>query len=82
MRTSERIIVALMLGAMPLAAPALAFDGAPVNQDTALPVVLGQPGAVPGVKRAVSAPLQSDNSLTALEYAADMVAEEQILAHA
>jgi uncharacterized protein len=71
MRTSERIIVALMLGAMPLAAPALAFDGAPVNQDTALPVVLGQPGAAPGVKRAVSAPLQSDNSLTALEYAAD-----------
>jgi uncharacterized protein len=70
MRTSERIIFALMLGAMPLAAPALAFDGAPVNQDTALPVVLGQPGAVPGIKRTVP-PQPTDKSLTALEYAAD-----------
>jgi uncharacterized protein len=71
MRTSERIIVALMLGAMPLAAPALAFDGAPVNQDTALPIVLGQPGAAAGTKRAVSAPPLAASSLTALEYAAD-----------
>jgi TPR repeat protein len=70
MRTSERIIFALMLGAMPPAAPALAFDGAPVNQDAALPVVLGQPGAVPGIKRAVP-PQPADKSLTALEYAAD-----------
>jgi TPR repeat protein len=70
MRTSERIIFALMLGAMPLAAPALAFDGAPVNQDTALPVVLGQPGAAPGIKRTVP-PQPTDKSLTALEYAAD-----------
>jgi uncharacterized protein len=70
MRTSERIIFALMLGAVPLAAPALAFDGAPVNQDTALPVVLGQPGAAPGIKRTVP-PQPTDKSLTALEYAAD-----------
>jgi uncharacterized protein len=70
MRTSERILVALMLGAMPLAAPALAFDGAPANQDTALPVVLGQPGAAPGIKRAAAPPLAA-SSLTALEYAAD-----------
>ena len=60
-----------MLGAMPLAAPALAFDGAPVNQDTALPVVLGQPGAAAGVKRATAPSLQTESSLTALEYAAD-----------
>jgi TPR repeat protein len=70
MRTFERIIFALMLGAMPLAAPALAFDGAPVNQDAALSVVLGQPGAAAGIKRAVP-PQPSDTSLTTLEYAAD-----------
>ena len=45
MRTSRRIILALMLGASPLAGSGFAFDGAPVNpQETALPVV-SQPGA-------------------------------------
>ena len=44
MRTFDRTIVALMLGTALIAAPALAFDGAPVNQrDTAIPVVAGQP---------------------------------------
>ena len=47
MRTFERIIFALMLGAAPFAAPAFGFDGAPAaNQDTAIPVVSPQPGAV------------------------------------
>ena len=71
MRTSERIIFALILGATPLAAPAFAFDGAPANpQDTAIPVVSAQPGAAGALKKAVpqSAP---DTSLTALQYAAE-----------
>ena len=44
MRTSERIIFALILGATSVAAPASAFDGAPVNQDSTIPVVAAQPG--------------------------------------
>ena len=44
MRTSRRIILALLLGATPVAAPGFAFDGAPANQDAALPVV-SQPGS-------------------------------------
>jgi len=38
MRTSERIILPLMLGALPVAS-AFAFDGAPVNRDATIPVV-------------------------------------------
>jgi TPR repeat protein len=71
MRTSERIIFALILGATPLAAPAFAFDGAPANpQDTTIPVVSAQPGAAGALKKAVpqSAP---DTSLTSLQYAAE-----------
>jgi uncharacterized protein len=44
MRTSRRIIFALMLGATPVAAPGFAFDGAPVNPDAAVPAV-SQPGS-------------------------------------
>jgi exopolysaccharide production negative regulator len=45
MRTSRRVIFALMLGAAPVAGPGFAFDGAPVNpKDAALPVV-SQPTA-------------------------------------
>jgi uncharacterized protein len=45
MRTSRRIVFALMLGAAPVAGPGFAFDGAPVNpKDAALPVV-SQPTA-------------------------------------
>ena len=45
MRTSRRIIFALMLGAAPVAGSGFAFDGAPVNpKDAALPVV-SQPAA-------------------------------------
>jgi hypothetical protein len=63
MRTFERSIVALALGAALLATPALAFDGSPVNQP---------PVALPGVKKTVAAPATSqDSSLTALQYAAE-----------
>src|SRR5580704_4723442 len=70
MRISERIIFALILGATPVAGPVFAFDGAPVNQDSAIPVVSGQPGAAIVLKKAVpsSAP---DTSLTSLQYAAE-----------
>ena len=45
MRISRRIILALMLGAAPVAGPGFAFDGAPANQDATLPLVAAQPGA-------------------------------------
>jgi uncharacterized protein len=81
MRTSERTIVALVLGTALLAAPALAFDGAPVNQ-SAVPAVAVQPPPVttPGaLKKPVppaaipdtSANASSSNSLSALQYAAE-----------
>jgi exopolysaccharide production negative regulator len=73
MRTSERTILALMLGAAVLAAPARAFDGAPVNQDTAIPVVSAQPGTAAALKKPVAPTAIPDNSnsLTALQYAAE-----------
>jgi hypothetical protein len=72
MRTFERIIVALMLGAAPLAAvPAFAFDGAPVNQDATIPVVSAQPGSAAALKKVTPAPEQPASSLTALQYAAE-----------
>src|SRR6185437_13369783 len=69
MRTSERIIIALILGAASVAAPASAFDGAPVTPDTAIPVV-AQPATAPGLKK-VLAPATPESSLTALQYAAE-----------
>jgi hypothetical protein len=71
MRTSERIIFALMLGAAPLAAPANAFDGAPVSHDTAIPVISAQPGTVAALKKPVAPAAMPDTSLTALQYAAE-----------
>jgi len=75
MRTSERIIVALMVGAMTgaswIATPALAFDGAPVNQDPMLPVVSGQSGAAAALKKGAQSTGAQDTSLTALQYAAE-----------
>src|SRR6478752_3045375 len=70
MRISERIIFALMLGAMPVATQGFAFDGAPVNQDAAIPVVSAEPGAAAALKKAIpsSAP---ETSLTSLQYAAE-----------
>ncbi len=74
MRTSRRIIVALILGTTALAAPVLAFDGAPVNSDAAIPVAAAAAqsgtGAAAALKKAIpSGP--ADSSLTALEYAAE-----------
>jgi uncharacterized protein len=69
MRTFERIIFALMLGAAPLAAPAFGFDGAPVNQDASIPVVSAQPGSTAALRK--GAPATPDSSLTALQYAAE-----------
>src|SRR6476620_9631048 len=70
MRISERIIFALMLGAMPVATQGFAFDGAPVNQDAAIPVVSAEPVAAAALKKAIpsSAP---ETSLTSLQYAAE-----------
>src|SRR6201746_504979 len=76
MRTSRRIILALMLGAAPVAAPGLAFDGARTTQDPALPVVT-QPAAAAlnaqALKKVapVAAPPASTPSLNSLQYAAE-----------
>src|ERR1700737_163011 len=70
MRISERIIFALILGAMPVAGPGFAFDGAPAASDAAIPVVSAQPGAAAALKKAIP-PSTSDTSLTSLQYAAE-----------
>jgi TPR repeat protein len=70
MRTFERIIFALMLGAAPVATPGFAFDGAPVGSDTAIPVVSAQPGAAAALKKAIPSSTP-DTSLTSLQYAAE-----------
>ncbi len=78
MRTSRRIILALMLGAMPMAAPGFAFDGAPANQDATLPLV-SQPAAAALNAQAlkkVAAPAAAATvavapTLNSLQYAAE-----------
>jgi TPR repeat protein len=70
MRTFERLILALILGAASVAAPASAFDGAPVSQDSSIPVVAAQPATAQGLKKAL-APATPETSLTALQYAAE-----------
>ncbi|MGB8398986.1 tetratricopeptide repeat protein [Bradyrhizobium sp.] len=70
MRTSERIILALFLGAIPVASPGFAFDGAPAKQD----IVISQPGAAGTLKKTpapVPATAAAPPSLTSLQYAAD-----------
>jgi len=47
MRIFEKAIFALVLGAIPLATEALAFDGAPVNQDLGAPATLKKAAAPP-----------------------------------
>ncbi|WJR81583.1 tetratricopeptide repeat protein [Bradyrhizobium sp. NP1] len=71
MRTSERIIVAFLLGTAVLSAPARAFDGAPVNQEATL--TAAQPGTAAALKKAVPPAAIPDaaTSLTALQYAAE-----------
>jgi len=72
MRISERIVFALILGATSVAVPASAFDGAPVNQDATIPMVVAQPGAgaAAAIKKVVPASTP-DTSLTSLQYAAE-----------
>ena len=70
MRISRRIILALALGATPVASLGFAFDGAPANQDAAIPVAAAQPGAAAALKKAVP-PIAEDSSLTSLQYAAE-----------
>src|SRR5579862_7862426 len=69
MRTFERTIFALILGVTPVATSGFAFDGAPVNQDSTIPVVTAQPGTASSLKKAV--PAAPDTSLTSLQYAAE-----------
>jgi len=76
MRTSRRIILALMLGAAPVAGPGFAFDGAPAKPDAAIPVVT-QPAAqalnAQALKKtapAAATPVAA-TSLTSLQYAAE-----------
>jgi len=77
MRTSDRIIFALLLGVAPLtlATPSHAFDGAPVNQGPAIPVATAQSGAGAGLRKAGqptgSVTTAPATSLTALQYAAE-----------
>jgi TPR repeat protein len=70
MRISRRIILALILGATPMATLGFAFDGAPVSPDTAIPVVSAQPGAAAALKKVIP-PSTPDTSLTSLQYAAE-----------
>jgi uncharacterized protein len=74
MRTFKRTSFALLLGVASLAAPAFAFDGAPVNQDSTIPVVAAQPGAAAALKKAVPPPATSDTALT-MDYANEAVAQ-------
>src|ERR1700744_6030875 len=70
MQTSRRIIVALILGTTALAAPVLAFDGAPVNSDAAIPfaAAAAQPGAATALKKAIPSD-SADGSGQASSYA-------------
>ena len=70
MRTFERIILGWFLVIAPLSGPAIAFDGAPVNQEPAIPVV-GQSGAGTTLRKSAPPSATPENSLTALQYAAD-----------
>ncbi len=75
MRTSRRIIFALVLGAAPVAAPVFGFDGSPVDSEAAIPVASPQPGTAVPLKKAIpsaSVPAAvSTNSLSSLQYAAE-----------
>src|SRR6476660_9198725 len=81
MRTSRRIIFALMLGVTPVAVPGLAFDGAPVKPDATLPM-RSQPDAaqavtaqalkkVPSAAGTATATAVAAPSLNSLQYAAE-----------
>ena len=70
MRISERTIVALMMGTALLAAPALAVEGAPINQ----PALSVQPAPSTESKKPVPPSSVPDNAvspLSALQKAAE-----------
>jgi uncharacterized protein len=71
MRTFKRIILGLLLGGAPLVASAFAFDGAPVNQEPIPGIATAQVGPTGALKKPVPSAVAPDNSLTALQYAAD-----------
>jgi TPR repeat protein len=61
-----------VLGAGVLAAPALAFDGAPVNpKDATIPVVTTLPGAAGAVRKVAPPAATQETSVSALEFAAE-----------
>ncbi len=68
MRTFDRIIFALILGAAPVVTPGFAFDGAPVNQDSTTPMITAQPGG--GVSKKLVPPAP-DTAFASLQYAAE-----------
>lgn len=70
MRTFERIIIGVFALGAASVVPVLAFDGAPVGPDTAIPVASGMPGTAAALKKAVP-PAAEETSLTALQYAAE-----------
>ena len=83
MRTSRRIILALMLGAAPVAGSGFAFDGAPVKPDATLPAMGSQPAAAqavtaqalkkvpPAAAGTATATAVAAPSLNSLQYAAE-----------
>lgn len=75
MRTFDRTIVALMLGTALIAAPALAFDGAPVNKEAPVTAPLTAAPAPASKKPATVASttpsLPSSSDFKALQYAAE-----------
>jgi TPR repeat protein len=72
MRTSERIIFALILGAAPVATSGFAFDGSPANQDSSVSVVSTQPGASVTLKKGIPSNLETSSTSTSA-YAAETV---------
>jgi len=74
MRIFKRAIIVAALGVSVQVAPALAFDGAPVNSKATIPVASpAQAGVAGALGRAVppAATKRDDTSLTALQYAAE-----------
>jgi TPR repeat protein len=73
MRTFKRILVAFAFGALPLAGPVNAFDGAPVNKDTPIPVAGPQSGAA-DLRKSIPPAAEigtPETSLSALQFAAE-----------
>src|SRR6201989_1784699 len=71
MRTFDRTIVALMLGTALIAAPALAFDGAPVNKEAPVTAPLTQAPAPKKPMVAAPASTNPGTDLKGLQYAAE-----------